>query len=133
MTTIFGHITKEHEYQLKEAIAYGIVNMVRIARGNTVSFTYRQLLQYSNTALSEKLLNVLRNERKASLGAILVQIKFYLTILNDKGIISNIEKKSGWYRYYMYKNEVNEFWELCKNNPGMAMKLLIDLMSDGGE
>ncbi len=132
MVTIFGHIMKEDENALKETIARGIVNMIRIARGNTVTFTYKQLLRFSDTSLSQKLMSILENERKASLGIVLTQLKYYMTILNDKGVVSKIEKNANGYRYFMYKNEFSEFWELAKNNPDRAVKLLMDLM-DGGE
>ena len=136
---MIGTYTREMHEQLKQLIALSIVYMLVNARGTAVSFTSTTLFKYLPDAneLSRKLASYMHENRKVSLWFYGEQVKYFVSILMNKGIVNDVieyKDKRGRVvrrRYVILKDKNAELWQLAKTNPDLAIRYLIDVMSDG--
>ena len=119
-------ITRKIDELAKRAIAIGITELVRGARGTAVSFTIPKLIKTA-AGVEEDIATL----RKTPISMTIV--KHYLNILIRNNVITiNVEVKLDGkrrvHKYFMYRD--NMVWRLAKENSTKAIEYMMNAMGD---
>ena len=119
-------ITRKIDELAKRAIAIGITELVRGARGTAVSFTIPKLIKTA-AGVEEDIATL----RKTPISMTIV--KHYLNILIRNNVITiNVEVKLDGkrrvHKYFMYRD--NMVWRLAKEDSSKAIEYLMNAMGD---
>ncbi len=120
-------ITRKIDELAKRAIAIGITELVRGARGTAVSFTIPKLIKTA-AGVEEDIATL----RKTPISMTIV--KHYLnTLISNNVVTINVELKLDGkrrvHKYFMYRDG-NAVWGLAKEDSSKAVEYLMNAMGD---